>query len=577
MSLQPVEAVFVIFYGLATHKATYGRNFSGDRTYTKDYIQLVQDSGFREALERLFPRQHAGDKATQITYKWPTGTSPGSVEFQSADRPHLAWLKTVGAPAPWTMTLHPSAEGAQAIPGDPNAGDPHTATAQFDNLEINEVGQPYLIAVKLKDETNTLHVRTYIHNPTTKLQFASTAHLPSAIQRLAMKATRNRTFQWALFDSHTSAMSPEIASAVERLEQNPSLLLVGPPGTGKTVLLEGLVKYIENPSRGVFFDPDQNYAAWKEATEPSKGKARTVVLHPSYSYDNFVIGLLPKPEPTGGVSVQVSTGPLINLAHYARSGGERALLVLDEFNRGNAAAVLGDALALLDKDKRDTAFIDLPYSDLGISVPDEFAPNGQKNVQPRFTLPPNLWIVAAMNTADRSVAPLDAALRRRFTIVEMPPDYDALRSQLGADEEANLTDDISLWTFGHVGKMTVKLLTAVNARIDAVLGTDFRLGQSNFWHVHGDTVEAAVISAASAFDHRIVQTLRLTLQDDDGALAAILLAGTPENPSTGSAVGQWKRADIQLGSSAADRLHIKEISALPLDKALRELLRQAQV
>lgn len=578
MTYQPVEAVFVVFYGLTTHKATYGRDVIGDETYTKDYLQLVQDGAFREALERLFPRAHVGDKATEIVYRWPGGESAGSIEFQSADRPHLAWLKTVGAPAPWKMTTSPSDATAESIPGDPSKVISTEATEQFENLDRHDVGQPYLVAVKLRGEDNVLHVRAYIEHPARSVQFASTALLPRPVLSLLAKATKSRTFKWATYDEYAAPLSAEVASTVERLEENPSLLLVGPPGTGKTVLLEQLLDFVENPSGGLLFDPGRNHDAWKEA-DHAEGKARSVVLHPSYSYENLVIGLLPKPLEAGGVGVRVAAGPLVNLAHYAAASPDhRALLVLDEFNRGNAAAIFGDTLALLDKDKRDSAFVDLPYGDLAIEVPEEFAPADRSRVvHPRFTLPRNLWIVAAMNTSDRSVAPLDAALRRRFTIVEMPPDYDALSLQLDADGDADLSEDFSAWGSGHVGRLAVEVLKGINRRIDAVLGIDFRLGQSNFWHVGGETPEAGLLSLASAFDHRVVQTLRLSLQDDDGALAAILRAGTPERPATSSGVARWHRADPDLGSFAADRLHLREVSSFPADRALDELRRQTGI
>lgn len=570
-----MEAVFVTFYGLTAHKATYGRGVN-DSSYTKDFIQLVQDPEFRDALERLFPRVRPGDKATKIVYRWPGGSSEGSVEYESADRPHLAWLKTVGAPLPWKMDPAPKEAGPETIPGDPKATDATTADEQFRNLQTGGLGQPYLVAVKLKDEPGVLHVRAYVEGPSDELAFAGTHLLPAPVQTLIESASKNRAFKWALFDSHASIMTSDVAAAIERLEQNPSLLLVGPPGTGKTVLLESLIDFVANPSRGILFDPDSSHDAWMEQGEPTPGKARSLVFHPAYTYDNLVVGLLPEPVAGGGVGVRAVPGPLVSLAHYASQPNRRALLVLDEFNRANAAAVLGDALGLLDKDKRGRARIDLPYADLKLKVSDEFEANGSVEVNPNFTLPPNLWIVAAMNTSDRSVAPLDAALRRRFTIVEMGPDYELLAQQLNADPDADLSADISDWTQGHVGQLAVELLRSLNKRIDAVVGVDFRLGHSNFWHVRGDTVDAAILSLASAYDHRLVQSLRLTLQDDDGALAAVLRAGTSDQPLGDSAsAAWWAKADPELGTFASDRLHVRELSAMNSDQTLSELRRQA--
>lgn len=575
MNAKPVEAVFVIYYGLSAHKATYGR--LEDNTYTKDYIQLPQDADFRESLAKLFPPAVPGEKKTTIEYQWPGGSSEGFIDFQSADRPHLAWPIS-GAPEPWKMTRSPSSTTPSSIPGDSDLTDPEAATEQL--LKLQESGlQPYLVAVKLKDEPNILHVRAYLAGTAPSLQFADVNVLPSRIRDLVKSASKNRIFKWGFFDSGNALTDPDVATALERLEENPSLLFIGPPGTGKTVLLDKLVRHIESPGHEFAFDPELNHDAWDETVHSAPaGLTRTVVFHPSYAYDNLVIGLLPTPTASGsGVAVRAATGPLVNLAQYAATTGNRALLVLDEFNRGNAAAILGDALALLDKDKRGKAFIDLPYSELDVTVPEEFASGTDAKVSSRFTLPANLWIVAAMNSSDRSVAPLDAALRRRFTIVEMAPDYDALSSHLGADESAELRTPLSDWSVGPVGKLAVELLRSLNRRIDAVLGTDFRLGQSNLWNVRGDTVSDSIRRLASAFDHRIVQTLRLSLQDDDGSLAALLLAGTSESPTGGSSSAiWWKKADSHLGSYAADRVHVRNLSSLGEDLAVVELLRQAQ-
>ena len=165
------------------------------------------------------------------------------------------------------------------------------------------------------------------------------------------------------------------------LEDKRQVIFQGPPGTGKTYIARQLARCLAG----------------------SRDRVRMVQFHPSYAYEDFVQGY--RPAPGGARGFTLRNGPLVEAARQAQIDLGRGLdtkhfLVIDEINRGNLAKVLGELYFLLEY--RDEA-LRLQYSD-----------------EP-FTLPPNLYIIGTMNTADRSIALVDLALRRRFHFVEFHP------------------------------------------------------------------------------------------------------------------------------------------------------------
>ncbi|MFB7376306.1 DUF4357 domain-containing protein [Kitasatospora purpeofusca] len=203
------------------------------------------------------------------------------------------------------------------------------------------------------------------------------------------------------------------------------LILYGPPGTGKTYLAQKLAEFLGG-------GPEQ---------------VKLVQFHPSFAYEDFFEGFRPKEDPeTREVAFRLTAGPLRELADLASREGNRHVphfLIIDEINRANLAKVFGELYFLLEY--RNKA-VRLTYSG------DDFA------------LPPNLFIIGTMNTADRSIALVDAAMRRRFAFVELSPRTEPtsglLRRWLAAQEREDEPAD---------------LLDALNSRID---DADFRIGPS---------------------------------------------------------------------------------------------------
>lgn len=173
-----------------------------------------------------------------------------------------------------------------------------------------------------------------------------------------------------------------------------------------------------------------------------------VTFHQSYSYEEFVEGIRPDLDSeTGKLSYKVQPGVFKQIATIAKNDPDNNyLLVIDEINRGNIAKVFGELITLIEGDKRETMSAVLPYS------------------QEEFTVPRNLFILGTMNTADRSIALLDIALRRRFEFKELMPDYSLLDKQV---------DDL------HLGD----LLRSINEKIAVLIDQDHQIGHSYFMRV----------------------------------------------------------------------------------------------
>jgi 5-methylcytosine-specific restriction protein B len=184
-----------------------------------------------------------------------------------------------------------------------------------------------------------------------------------------------------------------LQECVELLRERAQLIFYGPPGTGKTYLARKLANLLAD-------DKPEN--------------VQRVQFHPAYSYEDFVEGFRPAKNPDGGVAFELTTGPLLRLATAARNrSGDAHVLIIDEINRGNLAKIFGELYFLLEYRGES---VNLLYgSDDGLG----------------FTLPRNIVLLGTMNSADRSIAHLDMAMRRRFWFVEMQPDEPPVRDLLG--------------------------------------------------------------------------------------------------------------------------------------------------
>jgi 5-methylcytosine-specific restriction enzyme B len=218
---------------------------------------------------------------------------------------------------------------------------------------------------------------------------------------------------------------------IELLEDKRQVILYGPPGTGKTYLAKTLARAL---------------------TGGDAARSTIVQFHPAMSYEDFVEGLRPEETEAGQVMYRLRDGHLMHMVKRALGRPEsRHVMVIDEINRANLPKVLGELLFLLEY--RDDA------------VPLLYEPEAS------FRLPKDLWLTGTMNTADRSIALIDAALRRRFHFVPFfptQPPIDGLLEQFLED--------------GGLSTAPAAFLRAVNADLLTKQGIDEHvlIGPSHF-------------------------------------------------------------------------------------------------
>lgn len=227
----------------------------------------------------------------------------------------------------------------------------------------------------------------------------------------------------------------QFLKTVALLKRKKNIILQGPPGVGKTFIARKLA-----------------YEIMQEVKDVS---IEMVQFHQSYSYEDFIQGL--RPTKKGGFDIK--EGVFYTFCRRAEAHPERPFFfIIDEINRGNLSKIFGELMMLIEADKRAEKYaLKLTYAE------DE---------EDRFHVPDNLHIIGTMNTADRSLAIVDYALRRRFAFINLQPDYgDNFQSFL-------LSKNLSKDLIDHISSSILK----VNDKIknDLNLGDGFQIGHSYF-------------------------------------------------------------------------------------------------
>lgn len=335
-----------------------------------------------------------------------------------------------------------------------------------------------------------------------------------------------------------------------------NLILYGPPGTGKTYHTVDKALEILRVDVSDFNTRDE---VKKEFDEKVKTKEIFfTTFHQSMSYEDFIEGIKPDTNETGNVVYKIKDGIFkkacvyakykiykylnsaahkeeaddkIPLPHYnelkilvegqklnkeewdnMKGDVERVVLIIDEINRGNVSQIFGELITLIEKDKRmgkqEFLSIILPYSQSDSEASSD---------QSEFSVPPNLYIIGTMNTADRSVEALDTALRRRFEFEEITADPELIAKEGALKDKSGVLERDGDKTIN-----LVELLSIINHRLEKILNRDHLIGHSYFMSV------TSIDDLIRVFKNQIIPLLNEYFYGDPGKIGLVLGSGFVE-------------------------------------------------
>lgn len=285
---------------------------------------------------------------------------------------------------------------------------------------------------------------------------------------------------------------------VSKDEWNHNLILYGPPGTGKTynsVIYAVSIcekKPVEEVGKEQYRDVLIRFNELRDA-----GRIKFTTFHQSYGYEEFIEGIKPKLDTDNeALGYSIEDGIFKAFCDKARNNKETKpyVFIIDEINRGNISKIFGELITLIEDTKRAGATeameATLPYSGEAFSVPE------------------NVYILGTMNTADRSIALMDTALRRRFEFEEMMPDSEVLVSW-----------GVGTIVVGDVELNVAKMLDVINERIEYLFDREHTIGHAFFRRLADNP---SIETLAGIFEKNVIPLLQEYFYEDYEKIQLIL-------------------------------------------------------
>lgn len=270
--------------------------------------------------------------------------------------------------------------------------------------------------------------------------------LPSEDTKESEKVETSYTREDFLKEVFVSAEDYDRLATILRLKKN--IILEGAPGVGKTFIADRL--------------------AYSLMGEKAIDRVKMVQFHQSYSYEDFIMGF--RPSASG---FELRKGPFYQFCKQAEGDESNDyFFIIDEINRGNLSKIFGELFMLIEMDKRGR--------DLQLLYSDE-----------QFSIPENLYIIGMMNTADRSLAMLDFALRRRFAFFELKPGFDSDGFKEYQSHLKNEKFDALINTVKHLNEIIAS---------DESLGEGFCIGHSYFCNLIPNSIDQQVLSSIVEYE-----------------------------------------------------------------------------